>query len=317
MSSGRGTRLSRFLLVGFFLSLVSLACSGRIHDARDPALDRTRFGLTEGKPTLLVFSAGWCQPCREELDYLNKLSSQYGARMQFVGYLVEGTQKFSHPTDSDTAAFRSLTNAAPLFPVRADGDWSRYSEVNVTGERSLPYFALVDSKGRVRLGINSGKNPDLDLGALIERFLADESAPIPVPTVAPENPDPGMIPDPFPSPTPSPTGAPDPGATPVPTATPDPVVVHGIKIADWLVDPLFAPSEETRARFEDAWKQGRDHYQWSEEDFPFPAGKITFSSRGTAVALSMGYWRSDTCELKVFVSADGTYVNSIGRCFSQ
>src|SRR6185437_16187476 len=74
-------------------SLVLGGCYGRPKMHSNSSELARAADLQAGKPSVIVFSALWCHPCREEIDSLNQASRDFAGIVQFRGFLVEGEEK--------------------------------------------------------------------------------------------------------------------------------------------------------------------------------------------------------------------------------
>jgi thiol-disulfide isomerase/thioredoxin len=117
----------------------------------------------DGKVRVVDFWASWCDPCREQLPFLDRLARTYEADGLFV-YAVS--------FDEDRAALERFLDEAPVsFPVLWDKGGAALSErLEVT---RLPTTLLIDREGVVRevhLGFAVGEERKVEDG--VRRLLA-------------------------------------------------------------------------------------------------------------------------------------------------
>jgi thiol-disulfide isomerase/thioredoxin len=146
-------------LVGRTVEIAALDLDGR--EVRVPPGD--------GKVRVVDFWATWCDPCRDQLPFLDRLSSQYGAR---------GLSVYGVSFDEDRAALGRFLEHTPVsFDVLWDkGGTSLAEKLDVT---RLPTTLVLDRKGVVRdvhLGFDHDEEPKIE--ATVLRLLA-EGAPAP------------------------------------------------------------------------------------------------------------------------------------------
>jgi len=96
-------------------------------------LDRFR-----GKPTMLVFWASWCGPCRQEAPQVAGVARQYGAAINLVG--INAGEPIS-------VAKRAATEMAIDWPVVMDLDGRIQTLYKVSG---IPLVLILDAEGVVR-----------------------------------------------------------------------------------------------------------------------------------------------------------------------
>jgi len=113
--------------------------------------------------TLVNFWATWCEPCKDEMPFLQKLSEMYPEnRLRIVGVNVD-------PKENASIA-RFLEENGIRYPVILGGEkqgrlWG--------GIGILPTSFLVDSEGRIAGRFKGGELKTLDLmAARIEELLA-------------------------------------------------------------------------------------------------------------------------------------------------
>jgi thiol-disulfide isomerase/thioredoxin len=94
----------------------------------------------KGKPTLVIFWATWCPPCRREVPVLKELYVKYGTRLNMLGVAVNFRQ-----TQQDVATFGQANGIQ--YPLLWDADNTAADHYCVSG---IPSLVLVDSQGIVR-----------------------------------------------------------------------------------------------------------------------------------------------------------------------
>ena len=105
-----------------------------------PTMDGGNFRLeqTQGKPTVLVFWASWCGPCRKEAPEVARIAHSYGAAINVVG--VNAGETLS-------VARRAAAEMGVTWPVVMDSDGKIQSQYKVTG---IPLVLVLDKDGLVR-----------------------------------------------------------------------------------------------------------------------------------------------------------------------
>jgi len=96
-------------------------------------------GSFHGKPLLINFFASWCDPCREEMPFINELATKAGKQ----GYAVLGIAV----EDSRAAVMEYAREAKLVFPIVLD--------LNSTVKRAYRIFGppatfFIDSQGIIR-----------------------------------------------------------------------------------------------------------------------------------------------------------------------
>ncbi len=95
----------------------------------------------KGKPTLVVFWATWCPPCRHEIPLLKKLDREYGSKgLQIVALAL------NYRETKDVVSKFIKENSLP-YTVLWDADNKTADAYSVTG---IPTAVLVDAKGVIR-----------------------------------------------------------------------------------------------------------------------------------------------------------------------
>ncbi len=130
------------------LSIVAGAagCPENGQAAQDFSLDPVGGGKAvtlsqlKGKPTLVVFWATWCPPCRKEIPLLKELYVRYGTKLNMLGVAVNFKQ-----TEADVARFREAN--ALQYTILWDKENSAADHYCVSG---IPTVVLVDPQGVIR-----------------------------------------------------------------------------------------------------------------------------------------------------------------------
>ena len=91
-----------------------------------------------GRPTVMVFWASWCGPCRKEAPDIVRVSKSYGNQVNIVGINA------GEPID---VAKRAAVQMGITWPVVMDAAGSLQAKYNVTG---IPLVLVLDADGRVR-----------------------------------------------------------------------------------------------------------------------------------------------------------------------
>jgi cytochrome c biogenesis protein CcmG, thiol:disulfide interchange protein DsbE len=97
----------------------------------------TQLGALRGHPVVVNVWASWCEPCRMEFPYLQRLSAKYGKRVAFVGV----------DTNDNDAAARTFLAELPLpYPSYTDPNKDIAQSVGATV--GLPDTAYYDASGK-------------------------------------------------------------------------------------------------------------------------------------------------------------------------
>jgi len=105
-----------------------------------PRMNGGGFSLSEvrGRPTVVVFWASWCGPCRKEAPEVVRVAKSYGKQVNIVGI---------NAGERGDVAKRAAIQMGITWPVVMDPDGSIQSQYQVTG---IPLVLVLDSDGRVR-----------------------------------------------------------------------------------------------------------------------------------------------------------------------
>lgn len=99
-----------------------------------------RFSDWKGRPLLVNFWAPWCEPCREEIPLLERLSRQRAP---------EGLQVIGVAVDSRAAVLAYARRAAIRYPLLI-GERPGLQAVRALGmEAVFPFSVFVDARGRI------------------------------------------------------------------------------------------------------------------------------------------------------------------------
>jgi len=136
----------------------------------------------KGRPLLVNFWAPWCEPCREEIPLLERLSRQHTA---------EGLQVIGVAVDSRAAVLDYAHRAGIQYPLLI-GEQPGLQAVQLLGmEAVFPFSVFVDARGRIvtlkigklrpaQAALILGRMDDLDRGrvdlATAQREISDGMA---------------------------------------------------------------------------------------------------------------------------------------------
>jgi thiol-disulfide isomerase/thioredoxin len=122
----------------------------------------------KGRPLLVNFWAAWCEPCREEIPFLERLSRQRASNgLQVIGVAV----------DSRAAVLDYARHAAIQYPLLI-GERPGLQAVQALGmEAVFPFSVFVDARGRIvtlkigklradQAALILGRMDDLDRGRI-------------------------------------------------------------------------------------------------------------------------------------------------------
>ncbi|MBM7807106.1 thiol-disulfide isomerase/thioredoxin [Geodermatophilus bullaregiensis] len=116
-------------------------------------------GLAQGVPTVLNLWASWCQPCREELPWVQQLAGLAGDRVRVVGVVSQ---------DGVPQAASFADDAGVTLPGAFDGQGDVAAAL---GLRGLPHTVFLTADGSVAF-VRTGQVTSLDeLRALVAEHL--------------------------------------------------------------------------------------------------------------------------------------------------
>ncbi len=123
-----------------------------------------RVAFAAGKVRIVDFWATWCDPCRDQLPFLDRLSRDYSA---------QGLQVYAVSFDEDRAALDQFLERTPVsVQVLWDKGGTSLSErLELT---RLPTTLLVDRQGVIRevhRGFDAGEEPKVE--AVVRSLLAE------------------------------------------------------------------------------------------------------------------------------------------------
>lgn len=110
-------------------------------DARGSEAGTVRLPV-RGRPTVIDLFATWCTPCKEQMQTLSAVHSDYGGRVEFVS--VTNERVGGSLTKDDIREWWRTH----------DGDWTLGLDpeselMSALGADALPYLAVVDGTGEV------------------------------------------------------------------------------------------------------------------------------------------------------------------------
>jgi thiol-disulfide isomerase/thioredoxin len=132
--------------------------------APDLAGREVRLSESDGKVRVVDFWASWCEPCKDQLPFLDRLAREHAGR---------GLAVYAVAFDEDRAQVEAFLARTPVsFPVLWDRGGERHADA--FGVTRLPTTLLVDRAGQVRsvhLGFDAAEGERLE--AEVERLLSE------------------------------------------------------------------------------------------------------------------------------------------------
>lgn len=115
-------------------------------------------GLTEGRPTVIIFWATWCPYCKAFMPYLKRIQEDYGAdRISIVAINAK-------ETDGDTDAYIDKLGFSVTAIRNGDDIAAEY------GVRFIPGLMVVDGGGKVSY---RRKSTELPPGKTVAQLWSD------------------------------------------------------------------------------------------------------------------------------------------------
>lgn len=135
--------------------------------ARTLAGDEVEVHAREGKVRVVDFWASWCDPCREQLPFLDRLARTYEA---------DGLLVYAVSFDEDRAALERFLEEAPVsFPILWDKGGGAHSDRLALTR--LPTTLLIDRAGVVReVHLGFAPSEERKIEDAVRRLLAEPPA---------------------------------------------------------------------------------------------------------------------------------------------
>ncbi|TEY03432.1 TlpA disulfide reductase family protein [Campylobacter sp. US33a] len=115
----------------------------------------------EGKATLFVFFATWCQPCLAEIPHLNKLQEKYKESFKVVGVLLE---------DMNNENLSAFINQYKINYSISLGEGNYLLAKSIGGIEGIPTMVLYDNNSKM-INLYTGLIPEEMLDIDIQRAL--------------------------------------------------------------------------------------------------------------------------------------------------
>jgi len=118
----------------------------------------SKLASVRGYPAVVNVWASWCGPCRFEFPDLQKVASERGKKVAFIGVDTD---------DSDDAAATFLDELPLPYPSITDPDKQVFDEYNLRG---LPATAFYDSAGELQYVKQGPYTSEEQLRADIDKY---------------------------------------------------------------------------------------------------------------------------------------------------
>jgi len=162
-------------------AVVLLACAGAHQGVRSSPLVGQAFEVAAedlkgrvvrvnaaaGQVRVVDFWATWCDPCRDQLPFLDRLSADHGPL---------GLSIYAISFDEDRAALERFLEETPVsFAILWDKGGAALSErLEIT---RLPTTVIVDRKGVVReVHLGFDRDEEKKIEAIVRRLLAEDGS---------------------------------------------------------------------------------------------------------------------------------------------
>jgi cytochrome c biogenesis protein CcmG, thiol:disulfide interchange protein DsbE len=153
-------RAARKQLAGSPAPLAALhAQSAQLLNGGVPAFER-RLAALRGTPVVINKWASWCNPCRAEFPIFQRLATERGREIAFLG--VNGS-------DSTGPARKFLAHYPVPFPSYADPDEKIARAIKAPA--NYPITVFVDARGKTAFIHQGGYGSERDLAADVDRYL--------------------------------------------------------------------------------------------------------------------------------------------------
>jgi cytochrome c biogenesis protein CcmG, thiol:disulfide interchange protein DsbE len=124
-----------------------------------PAFER-RLAQLKGHPIVINKWASWCNPCRAEFPVFQRLATERGKQVAFLGL---------NAGDSSDPARKFLTEYPVPFPSYEDPDEEIARELKAPA--NYPITLFVDARGKTVFIHQGGYTSDEQLAADVDRYL--------------------------------------------------------------------------------------------------------------------------------------------------
>ena len=138
-----------------------------LHDQADELLEggpdafQKRLRELRGHPVVINKWASWCGPCRAELPILQRISTERGKEIAFVGV---------NARDKRPAAERFIANYPAPYPSYEDPDETIARELKAPS--NFPVTLFLDGKGKTVFTHQGGYRDASELTADIDKYLS-------------------------------------------------------------------------------------------------------------------------------------------------
>ncbi|MBQ46715.1 MAG: hypothetical protein CMP10_04380 [Zetaproteobacteria bacterium] len=275
------------LLAALTMTVLISSCLGRIDDRINGELspiERSQFGLTDKSPLIISFGAGWCKPCRKEIDYLNQVVEKYDNKIELLGLVVEGTTKGSAPDSLAITEFIGKSGNPPRYPTEPDPEWATYDAFQPAKSGSLPLLVFINQDNRIVNKIQRSMNLENELYPIIDSMIAGK--------MISQSPTVGMDPPELGDP-----------STDQDQSTNSKVTYSNLLISQWSV----SQSEQTQNRLQAIYMEITEKEGFEPDEFTFGDGKLRLklttdlTNETTTEMVTRALWSSASgCQLTIW-----------------